>query len=70
MVMKQCLYCKNTNAQCRQSFVMYNMALFNITELVNDGNRDSRFFNDRNKQRRYDYEIKCSHFEPKEGYNG
>lgn len=65
MVVKQCLNCKNTNAQCRQSFVLYSLSLANITDLVNDGNRDSRFFNDSNK-RHYDYEIKCSHFEPKE----
>lgn len=70
MVVKQCIYCENSNPQCKQSFVLYLGALNTITQLVNDGNKDSKFFKDKEKQRYYDFEIKCSHFVPKEGYNG
>ena len=68
MQMTQCMKCKNANVQCKQSFVMYYSALQSITILVNDGNRDSRFFKD--NPRTYDFvDIKCSHFEPKEESN-
>lgn len=66
MVMQQCLKCKNSNPQCRQSFVVYYGALNMITELVNDGNRDSKFFKEKENQRHYDFIINCSHFIPKE----
>ena len=47
---------------------MYYSALCSITNLVNDGNRDSRFFKD--NPRTYDFvDIKCSHFEPREESN-
>ena len=47
---------------------MYYSALQLITDLVNDGNRDSRFFKD--NPRTYDFvDIKCSHFEPREVSN-
>lgn len=63
MTMTQCMKCKNSNPQCRQSFVLYYCALNAITELTMDANHDSRFFKD--DPRRYSFEIKCSHFEPK-----
>lgn len=47
---------------------MYYNALWSITNLVNDGNRDSKFFKD--NPRTYDFvDIKCSHFEPREVSN-
>lgn len=47
---------------------MYYSALCSITNLVNDGNRDSKFFKD--NPRTYDFvDIKCSHFEPREESN-
>lgn len=64
MVMTQCIKCKNSNPQCRESFVYYFSALNAITQLVNDGNRDSRFFKE--NPRFYDFEIKCTQFEAKE----
>jgi hypothetical protein len=46
------------------------MSLQNITEMVNDGNRDSKFFKERENKREYSFDIKCSHYEPKEENNG
>lgn len=65
MTMIQCMKCKNTNPQCRQSFVLYYSALCAITEAVNDGNRDSRYFQKDNTRRYGFIDVKCSHFEPK-----
>lgn len=62
MVMQQCLHCKNTNAQCRQSFVLYYMALKNTTELANDGNRDSKFFKDKSNKREFNFDVYCSKY--------
>lgn len=50
MVMEQCLKCKNSNPQCQQSFVLYYNALNTATQMVNDGNKDSRFFQKKNKK--------------------
>ena len=63
MTMTQCIKCKNSNPQCRESFVLYYCALSAVNELAMDANRDSRFFKD--NPREYSFEIKCSHFEPK-----
>ena len=60
MVVEQCLNCKNSNPQCRQSFALYSIALLAITGLVNDGNKDSKFF--RENQRKYDFDIKCNKY--------
>ena len=70
MTMSQCRKCKNSNPQCRQSFVLYYLALQSITTLANDGNMDSKFFKERENQREYTFDIKCSHYEPKEENNG
>lgn len=63
MVMTQCLHCKNSNPQCRESFVIYYESLNCITQLVNDGNRDSRFFKKDFSVREYGFDIKCSKYE-------
>ena len=70
MTMSQCKKCKNSNPQCRQSLVLYYMALQTVTTLANDGNMDSKFFKERENQREYTFDIKCSDYEPKEGNNG
>ena len=70
MTMSQCKKCKNSNPQCRQSLVLYYMALQTVTTLANDGNMDSKFFKERENQREYTFDIKCSHYEPKEENNG
>lgn len=66
MVVEQCLRCKNSNPQCRQSFILYFCALNTATQMVNDGNKDSKFFPKEEQKREYDFEIKCSHYEEKE----
>ena len=60
MVVKQCLNCKNSNPQCRQSFVLYLRTLLAITDMVNDGNKDSKFFKE--NQREYNFDIKCNKY--------
>lgn len=70
MTMSQCINCKNSNPQCRQSFVLYYMTLQSVTSIANDGNMDSRFFKERKDQREYTFDVKCSHYEPKEENNG
>lgn len=60
MIVEQCLNCKNSNPQCRQSFALYSIALLAITGLVNDGNKDSKFF--RENQREYNFDIKCNKY--------
>ena len=67
MTMTQCRKCKNSNPQCRQSFVLYFLALNAVNELARDANQDSKFF--KNDPREYSFDVQCSHFEPKEGVN-
>ena len=68
MTMTQCTKCKNSNPQCRLSFVLYYESLNSITAIANNGNRSSRFFKE--NPREYTFDIKCSHYEPKENVNG
>lgn len=66
MVMVQCTKCKNSNPQCRENFVLYFSAVNMATQLANNANENSRFFKEKENQRHYTFEVKCSHFEPKE----
>jgi hypothetical protein len=34
--------------------------------MVNDGNKDSKFFPKEEQKREYDFEVKCSHYEERE----
>ena len=66
MVMEQCLRCKNSNPQCKESFVLYFRAMNVIAQLANDGNEDSKFFKEKEDKRYFTFEVNCSHFKPKE----
>ena len=63
MVVEQCVNCKHSNPQCRQSFVLYLKTLLAITDLVNDGNKDSKFFKEKEDKREYSFNIECNKFE-------
>ena len=70
MTMTQCIKCKNSNPKCRESFMLYYSALSVISQLADCGNRDSKFFKDKEDKRCYSFNVKCSHYEPKEENNG
>lgn len=63
MVMEQCTHCKNSNPQCRQSFVLYNQALYSVTKVVNNGNQKNKFFKEKEDKREYGFNIECNKFE-------
>lgn len=67
MVVKQCINCKNSNPQCRKNFTLYLGAVNAITSISNDSNYNNHvFFKNKEEKRFFDFELKCSHYIPKE----
>lgn len=50
--------------------MLYYSALSVISQLADCGNRDSKFFKDKEDKRCYNFDVKCSHYEPKEENDG